>query len=200
MKKAYITSRLFLTFMIMVFLIIAVPPLFARIFEVTHTSSFYPVYSEKGYIATFPKQLESINNEAFAETPFETVILNQNLAYIGERAFENAVLLKNVFVPSNTTYIGKNAFPSGILIHCRENSYAQAWSEENGYQYTLDYIWYDSESLQSIYLKQLLTTLWFILPIDTTKLEIIRRRMKESVRSMRPQDRPELHCIDYRFP
>ncbi len=200
MKTAKTMSRALLALVIAIPLIAAVPQLSALPFGAAREGPPGIVRSGTDNTAVFPEQLQIISSEAFSGTSLENVRLNEKLTYIGEQAFEDAASLTDVYVPENTAYIGENAFPAGALIHCTENSIARAWAEENGYRVSLDYVWNDSTGPQLMLLDLLLPILWLVIPADRKRPAFFRRRIEAFVKSMRPQDRPELYCIDYRFP
>lgn len=145
-----------------------------------------------------PASLTWIEEEAFAGTAFQLVVLDEKLTYIGEKAFGGAQDLQSVYISENTAYIGAEAFPADTMIHGREGSYAQQWAEENGYRFQCDNAWnIDFTPLLSLLL--LVQTCLFAPAVDT-RHEYRFRRVKAYLRDMRPQKRSELYPINYRFP
>lgn len=147
-----------------------------------------------------PSELQHLSDEAFAETALDTVIFADGIVYIGEHAFWNALHLSNVYIPESTYSIGVDAFPTSAIIHGIRGSFVQDWAEENGYRFVICNIWNTSMILQKIQTEQFLTLLVFLVPADLGKRLGRWRCISSFVRSMRPQDRPELFPINYRFP
>lgn len=156
--------------------------------------------SAKGFV--LPASLVMIGNEAFAGTAMESVDLPGTVTMIGERAFADNRGLKEILIPASVSYIGETAFDgvSGLLIRGAEDSYAAHWAK------THDFAFVSAEASQAGTEKtgkQFRGNVFSILPLlcifpaDVLRL---RRRIADALRSMRPQDRPELHPIDYRFP
>lgn len=150
--------------------------------------------------AVLPSALQSISGEAFSGTVFRTVYLHDQVVYIGSEAFANSKNLKDVFIPDSVTYIGANAFSLRVRIHGGENSFAQTWARENGYVFVTEDRLSVQTMPQGIRLTLMLAVLILAMTADAPKLSGIRRRLWASLRSMRPQDRPELYPINYRFP
>ena len=151
-------------------------------------------------VTVFPLQLQFIDDEALSGTSIKVAIFNKELTYIGPDLFKDADSLTDVYIPKNTKYIGDRAIPSEALIHVVRNSYARKWAKDNGYRYIIDNIWHDSVCPEGIRLEQLMLFFCIVIPVDEKKFELLRKSAKLYVKSMRPQDRPELNPIDYRFP
>lgn len=150
--------------------------------------------------AMFPSSLEFIFDDAFFGTAFRSAVFEDRLVHIGSSAFQNSEDLKDIYIPQSTYFIGPDAFPTPAVIHGVKKSYAQTWAEENGYRFVEDDIWYARGEAPSIRLEPLLIMLWFVFPADFEKCFLRWRRRTEYVRNMRPQERPELYPINYRFP
>ena len=146
-----------------------------------------------------PVSLSCVEEEAFADTAFQKVVLNEKLVYLGEKAFWNSQPLQSVYIPESTVYVGLNAFPSNTLIHSSIGSYAQQWAMVNGYRFQSnnEYI-----CCSKIMLSILLLSLSFLVgPIAEEKSDEYRFRcVKAHLMDMRPQNRSELYPINYRFP
>lgn len=160
---------------------------------VEHTGSGHAVFS-------FPAALQTIEEEAFASTAVRTVVFQTGLLRIDDRAFEEANHLENVYVPATTTHIGKSAFPrqTGLTLHGDKDSYIQVWARVHKIRFSTDkYIPTGPNRVKTIH--SLLKVRFQ--PHETIlKKEIKIYRRQVPVFSMRPQDRPELNPIDYRFP
>ena len=150
--------------------------------------------------ASFPDSLCYIGDEAFSETSIEVALFNNDLQSIGSEAFLNANQLTDVYIPAGTEQIGSNAFPEQVVIHGIEDSYAQTWALQNEHVFIEDDIWNCESVFPSLRGSLILALLGTVLPADTCFLEQIRTQIKKYIRSMRPQDRPELYPINYRFP
>ena len=149
-----------------------------------------------------PASLKIINTEAFSGTAVETVILPDGLLYIGGHAFDDTLFLTDVFIPPTVNYISNSAFSSTMLvaIHGAEGSFAQEWAMAHKVSFVTDDIWKsavpvdDNTSRLSISLAFLQNFILF----GTIFKKVPRPKHRD--RSMRPQDRPELYPINYRFP
>ena len=149
-------------------------------------------------LAAFPKQLQYVGCEAFAGTAFETAVFDHALIYIGSNAFSDADLLSDVYIPERTEHIGEHAFLKTAVIHGVEGTYAHKWSEQNGNRFRADDIWTCKSAVKTPSIEPLLILLFFVCPAH-----VDRKAVKKACiyfRSMRPQDRPELYEINYRFP
>lgn len=149
----------------------------------------------------FPASLERIEDEAFEGTVAETVIFPVGLISIGSRAFEHVQILKDVYIPDTTTFIADSAFSAAdITIHGIDGSYAMGWANSHEIPFVAENIWntvvqdVKSHNTRTDPIHQTAITIVLI-----TLLEFFRFSCYE-LRSRRPQDRPELNPIDYRFP
>lgn len=151
---------------------------------------------------TMPGSLLTIEDEAFEGIAAMTVILPDSLLTIGDRSFAEIYALRDIFVPASVEYISELAFEgnANLVIHGEKNSYAAEWATAHDVAFV-------EGGVVSAWLKTLndiiengvpvLLPIVCILP-GTTYQEWKRR---ETIwRSMRPQDRPELYQIDYKFP
>ena len=150
--------------------------------------------------AVFPVSLRILDDEAFAGTAIEIAIFGEVLQTVGDRVFADVESLTDVYFPESTKYIGMNSFCAGVLIHGAENSYAQVWAEENGFDFAIVNSQRDAAEAQRINLECLMLLLCFVIPADLQIKEKIRSYVLWFVKSLRPQDRPELYPINYRFP
>lgn len=156
----------------------------------------------RDYTFIFPASLEIIENEAFAGTEAQTVTFQRGLQNIGEGAFQAAINLKEIYLPDSVEIIADSAFPKneGLIVHGVKGSLAQYWADENGFDFVVDDIWTDTQVSEKIHVEPLLSLFWIICPIDEKALSRSSERIKRFIKSMRPQDRPELYPINYRFP
>ena len=160
--------------------------------------------SESSAPATFvlPSSLVSIDEEAFAGTAAESVELPDSLTTVGERAFADMPRLRTMSVPASVTFIGEQAFAgvTGLTILAPEGSYAERWAEAHSIACTQC----ETAVSRLQQLGKLLQTDFFLLlsfHCVCPGLSLARRRkLAEAWKSLRPQDRPELNPIDYRFP
>ena len=149
-----------------------------------------------------PASLVMIENEAFAGTAMKNVVLPGAVTTIGERAFADNRGLNEVLIPESVSYIGETAFDgvSGLIIRGAEASYAARWAKAHGFAFvSAEASQAGAEKTGKQFRGNVFSFLPLIciFPADVLRL---RRRIADALRSMRPQDRPELHPIDYRFP
>lgn len=155
----------------------------------------------KGYTqsntASFPTSLLRVEEAAFDGTSFTELVFKKGLLLVGERAFSNMEHLKYVWFPSSTEYISESAFYWSSLekIYGPDGTYAQKWAKEHHVEYErIDY-WPTAPSGVFISIGMMFPVFGLLCP-DSGK----KRCHKRIIISMRPQDRPELNPIDYRFP
>lgn len=159
---------------------------------------------ETAYRSVFllPASLKEIDESAFEGTAVETVVVPDSTEIIADRAFANISTLKTVYIPESVWYMGDYAFDEtlNVTIKGAEDSYAAAWAQIHNVAFA-----------QEEFVFTLLTKLGKLLQggmFLTFSLGCIcpkaqfwqRRKTKNRERSMRPQDRPELYPINYRFP
>ena len=150
----------------------------------------------------FPGFLETIEDEAFEGIAAESILFSNSLLFIGERAFANDRYLKTVTIPESVEYIGEHAFDGSrdLTVCGSANSYAADWAHEHDIMFVAS----DNDLYYSKELGKARTAeLCILLPLICCDPDIIlrlRKWAKKAGRSMRPQDRPELNPIDYRFP
>lgn len=164
----------------------------------------YADTSDKNPDGTYllPSLLLEIEEEAFSGTDVQTVILPYNFLYIGENAFQGASSLSDAYIPPTTEYIADSAFPENadFVIHGVEDSYAQDWAEEHKVSFIVENIWKSMlDDGKTVSGRQLGMDFRYrtINPERTIQLY---SRSDDYGESKRPQDRPELNPIDYRFP
>ena len=149
-----------------------------------------------------PLSLLKIEDGAFSDTVAENIVFPDGLISIGEDAFSGAWKLTVVYIPETTIYIADSAFTdtAHLEIHGIKGSYAEEWAkkqkipfvEENIWKYILDNV--KTVSIQGLGIDFLYRT------VSPERINKIVPRAKNEDESKRPQDRPELNPIDYRFP
>lgn len=151
---------------------------------------------------TLPGLLETIEDEAFEGIAAESITFSNSLLSIGERAFANNRYLKIVSIPESVKYIGDHAFDGSkdLVIYGLVKSYVAEWAREHDISFASsenvpDY----SKERSKIRIAEICILLSFIC-CDSEMIQRLRKHAKNAGRSMRPQDRPELNPIDYRFP
>ena len=147
-----------------------------------------------------PQSLLLVGESAFEATPVETVIFSPGLLQIGNRAFANMENLSDVYLPSSVTSISDSAFlrNSNLTIHGVTGSYAQQWSDKNNLSFLADYDRAASSKGEEESHPEILEASVFYQYQDPDEKTLAGTA--ETSFSMRPQDRPELHPINLRFP
>ena len=151
---------------------------------------------------TLPTELVTIEEEAFANTPVETVILPDGFQSLEDSAFDGASHLSDIYIPPSTEYIADTAFPENadLTIHGVEGSYAEDWAEEHHIPFVNENIWkLILDNGRSVTTPDLLIDLMYRTSNPQKTIKPVPRAEDED-ESKRPQDRPELNPIDYRFP
>jgi len=155
-----------------------------------------------GLTFVFPASLVLIEDEAFESTAVQTLVLSEPLCQIGERAFADSPNLKTVTIPESVVYIGEHAFDgvSDLTICGEKGSYAAQWAEKHD----VAFVPAETAACWVRMIVRLFGGSFFVfLPlccIDSGAMLRLRRKAADIRKSMRPQDRPELYPIDYRFP
>lgn len=150
-------------------------------------------------VFSLPKSIKEIGEDAFMNTAVETVIIPDSTERIEDRAFADIITLVNIIIPKTVKYIGDRALEGSInvTIQTEENSYAAVWAQVH--HVTCKYL----ENTFAKIVKQLMkTAIWVsCLSYVSPNQQFGQRKGKEYwERSLRPQDRPELYPINYRFP
>ena len=158
--------------------------------------------NNKKDVFVFPCSLEAAGEEAFRGTAVRTVVFQEGFRSIGDFAFADAHNLTDVYIPSSTEYIGNNAFPSNkhLAIHGVIGSVAAKWAKEHQVPFVPSNIWSlldDSGTMNST--NRILADS-YCQEVASEKNNNLHGRTENEGRSMRPQERPELNPIDYRFP
>ena len=121
---------------------------------------------------------------------------------IGEKAFDKAWRLTDVYIPGTTHFIADSAFhiSTDLTIHGIDGSYAEDWAYSHEIPFVVDNVWNvivqsgRTHNTRTDPIKRYIATLVLIILYEFFRLSFYE------VRSRRPQDRPELNPIDYRFP
>lgn len=150
----------------------------------------------------FPSSLEVIEDEAFEGTSVQTIILPKGFLSIGDNAFQDALDITDVFIPESTNFIAEHAFSSdgNITIHGIQGSYAAEWANEHKVLFAKIDIWYGRflpEHAKTAFCRCVEHERADLSLLDSI---LSHRLAKNEGKSKRPQDRPELNPIDYRFP
>lgn len=184
----------YIVFLLVILLFMALLPIDTVCLDITA--------SNKATIFNVPSSVKIIAEEAFAGTIVQTVVLQSEVLYIGSNAFRDANYLKVIFIPDSVAFIADSAFPknNGLTIHGVEGGYVQNWAEVIGLDFVVDDIWTDTQISDGIHVDNLLSLFWIICPADEKVFISFVERIKRFIKSMRPQDRPELYPINYRFP
>ena len=148
-----------------------------------------------------PLSLQEIEEGAFSDTAAEEIIFPDGLIRIGENTFIGSKLT-DVFIPESTVDIAESAFSitSGFVIHGVKGSYAEEWAQKHRIRFVEENIWKlildnrKTVSMQGLEIDFLSRT------VHPDRIIKIVPRTEDVDESKRPQDRPELNPIDYRFP
>ena len=153
-------------------------------------------------IFVMPEHLIEIGPEAFLNTGARGVVLTEQVERVGERAFARMEDLSAIYIPASTTYIAEDAFQGvdGLTILGRFDSYAHRWAREHGYRFISVELWInDSDAGRRAPRRTDPAVLDASLRGTDDELPEAARGPDEGT-SLRPQERAELHPIDYRFP
>ena len=152
------------------------------------------------YHVRLPSSLVQIGDSAFENTAVESVYLPTMTMVIGSRAFAANRALRIVYIPKTVVHIGEQAFEGDQLtIYGEKDSYAAAWARSHNVAFLQEQSTLSWTDIIRKLLREnafLIVSLGCLSPAAFPQLKKAGRRE----RSMRPQDRPELYPIDYRFP
>lgn len=157
---------------------------------------------EQKAIFRFPASLKYIEAEAFSDTGAEIIVFPEGFLHLGDNAFSENTHLRNIVLPATTIYIADSAFPitEETLIHGVKGSYVQNWARKHGASFVRDGVWkaiLDNGKKTGNCIKQIHDLFHALLALMYFSTVITGQ---DRDRSRRPQDRPELNPIDYRFP
>ncbi len=152
--------------------------------------------------ARFPNSLKEIGAEAFEGTAFRILIFQDGFLRLGENAFKGTDHLETAYFPRSTVCVASSAFTKSSIgqICGAEGSYVQKWAEENGVAFWCDNDWLTAPKRLHFSAEVLLAVFALLCLPPTSETKRIKQYLHSVSYSMRPQDRPELNPIDYRFP
>ena len=152
--------------------------------------------------AVMPSYLKEVDEEAFAGTALNTVILPNGLLRIHEKAFADIIHLGDVYIPPTTIYIGEHVFEgsSKPTIHGVKGTFAEKWTKKHRLPFVADNIWCLLDSGEKSFSTHSSLQAVVVRMPKAKKAFLAKYSCNNKNRSMRPQDRPELNPIDYRFP
>ena len=158
--------------------------------------------SKRGTGFVLPSSLIIIETEAFKGTAPVTVTLQNSTVSIGDSAFANAIALRSIYIPDSVKYIGEHAFKGipNLTIRSEKDSYASAWAKANNVAFIQENTGFSVLKALRVLLGEhfvLSVGLCCMIPSGDFRKQ---KRTAYTEKSMRPQDRPELYPIDYRFP
>lgn len=185
-----------ITMLIINSLIYAASPCFHANIELKNAESKYASAEQQ---VTFPVALRHVMDEAFAGTGIQIATFGDQLVSVGNQAFFNSNL-HDVYIPRNTHFFGEDAFPTKTVIHGVKESDAETWALKNSYRFVYDDIWNNKAPAETANDLFLIICLLTAIPFYDKRVFILRRYLNHFFISMRPQDRPELYPINYRFP
>lgn len=197
--------------LIYVFSLMIVPVLACAEMKDCEADSFgYAVCMENSVqTALLPYNLSVVEEEAFAGTALRSVVLPESTTEIGENAFSDNWHILYLYIPANVEYLPENVLEnnSNTSIVANAGSYAEQWARANGYRIIYQEVLLsgDASEMFGKFKNEKLETVMFLLQAFILMLVFLNRK-KPNVRrvnegnTMRPQERMELHSIQYRFP
>ncbi len=153
-------------------------------------------------VAVMPEALIRVEEGAFAGTSFRKILFGEGFRYVGDLAFSDMELLREVTFPRSADYIADSAFlRSDIeIIRGPEGAYAQQWAKRHQIAFeTSDCLITTPTDPEAVFAALASLFAVVLLPMNNEAVRI-KRYLRSTAISMRPQDRPELDPIDYRFP
>lgn len=148
-----------------------------------------------------PTALTKIDEEAFAGTNAEIVIFPYGFMSIGNKAFEGALGLTDIYIPPTTEYIAETAFSSNtkLIIHGVEGSLAGRYAKSHRIPFVADDIWNPSYINGNIMITAG-KVVEFLHGFADVRILKHYSGFAYNYISRRPQDRSELNALDYWFP
>jgi hypothetical protein len=156
-----------------------------------------------------PEFLEVIEEEAFEGTTPDYAQFPEKLLRVESRAFAGIPSLTYIFVSSNMRYMADNAFSgnTGLMVVGEKASYAEKWARAHGYGFAESAVFFSGQFEETFGRKaseQRSVTQWLAFALIAA-LFILNKRKPHFRRiwegkTMRPQERAELHDIAYSFP
>lgn len=150
----------------------------------------------------YPAMLQTIEEDAFNGTAVEIIVFPDGLIYIGEGAFRNTQRLTEVYIPRTTAFIAESAFSGSVTytIYGIDGSYAQKWAKKHKVPFVIRDIWSGVPDSGRIHYSENVPIRHPVMVANPEKIIVVHGRGEDEGRSKRPQERPELNPIDYRFP
>lgn len=159
--------------------------------------------TEPAAVYHFPASLREIGDEAFSQTGVKAVILREGLAHVGEKVFAGSRFLTDIFIPASMGHLEDSSFPQdmGLTIHRLKESYVADWVRERQIPFAQSNTEYSTLiSRNTLYNEErAFVDRHARLIVSDNQIKLHERDADEG-KSMRPQERPELNPIDYRFP
>lgn len=158
--------------------------------------------SKQEVMFQFPTSLKYIEKEAFWDTAVEIIAFPEGFLCLEDNAFAENTHLKKIILPSTTIYIADSAFvvTAETVIYGDWGSYVQDWARKHGASFAYENLWssiLDNVKKVGNYIEQIQDLFHALLATMFFNSVITGQDMGKS---RRPQDRPELNPIDYRFP
>ena len=157
---------------------------------------------QAGAAFVFPSSLQLIEEEAFEGTFASTIVFPNGFLRVENDAFANNYRLTDAFIPPTTQFISGTTFSSSSnsIIHGVKGSYANEWADEHNVPFVEDNLWNLILYNGTTVVVDKPGTKFILKTVHSDKHTRIASIIKENGESKRPQDRPELNPIDYRFP
>lgn len=175
--------------------------IFVMVLSLFTLTTFTAVGRDSKNTFVLPENLRIISQSTFEGTAVENVILSENVTSIEANAFADTGSLSDIYIPESVTYIADNAFENSALktIHTVKGSHAEDWARKHDIQFVLDDIW-TGTTLNTLYAELELLIYFCCNRVNPVKLIKPVSRTADEGKSMRPQERAELHAVDYLFP
>ena len=156
----------------------------------------------RGSVFLLPASLTTIETEAFLGTPVNTVVFREEILHIADYAFENTPGLTDIYISAPMVEIDDHAFPLNerLTLHAAAGSSAQAWADRHEVGFDVFSVWSIRSALEILWALQACLILYGDLGSIPEKKGKACRQLSTAFRSRRPQNRPELNPIDYKFP
>lgn len=150
-----------------------------------------------------PAAIREIGDEAFAKTGVKAVVFRAGITHVGDKVFSGARFLTDIFIPATMEHLEDSFFPCNprLTIHWLKNSNVADRVRER----QIPFVQPNAEnstliSENATYNESRIPNNWRIRVLASEKQVNLRERGADEGKSLRPQDRPELNPIDYRFP
>lgn len=156
--------------------------------------------SGKQGVFHLPSSVKVIEDEAFSGTAAESVVLQDNVEFIGEKAFADIPTLSDIYIPKTTQFIAENAFWGvDVTIHGIEGSFADQWAKERGYRFIHEDIWCPmGMSNNFLKLRAARSIIYIVCQWSLVLICFVSSLYRRNRKCVK--DYPELHAIDLAFP